>query len=106
VEVRTPERWTAGVYANGVGVWSTQTEFTLDFLVNLPPQAGTGTDKPLSLVEVVARLKLPPALIFQLLRNLSDALSKHEAQWGKIPDFKGPTFGRTELSPPSEEGES
>ncbi|MDQ1392589.1 MAG: hypothetical protein QOF30_1566, partial [Acidimicrobiaceae bacterium] len=37
-QVRTPEKWHTGVYANGVGVWFTQTDFTLDFVVNLPPE--------------------------------------------------------------------
>ena len=97
VQIRTPERWTAGVYANGVGVWSTQTEFTVDFLINLPAE-------PVPTLEIVARVKVPPALVFQLLRNLSDGMSNYEAQWGKIPDFKGSTIGRSETLP--EEGET
>jgi len=95
------------VYANGIGVWATQTEFTLDFLVNLPPsQPDPGAPSAGAVMELVARLKLPPPLVFQVLRNLSDALSRYEAQWGKIPDFQGSTIGRVEmLNPPSEEGD-
>jgi hypothetical protein len=94
-QIRTPERWTAGVYANGMGVWSTQTEVTLDFFVNLPPEQGAGqTGDPVILApqEVVARVKMPPSLLFQVMRNLAAAQDQYEAQFGAIPDHQGQTF--------------
>jgi hypothetical protein len=94
-QIRTPEKWTAGAYANGIGVWYTQTEFTLDFFVNLPPEVGTdpdGNQVVLAPQQVVARLKLPPSLIFQLMRNLSTNMDQYEQQHGSIPDFtRAPT---------------
>ena len=95
-QVRTPEKWTTGVYANGVGVWFTQTDFTLDFVVNLPPELKMGADggqQLLSPQQVVARVKVPPPLVFQLMRNLSTNLDRYEGQYGAIQEFAGPTLG-------------
>jgi hypothetical protein len=101
-QVRTPEKWVPGVYANGVGVWFTQTDFTLDFVVNLPPEVGqgpAGDQVLLSPQQVVARIKLPPPLVFQVMRNLSTNLDRYEQQYGKVQEFAGPTLG-TESPPP------
>jgi hypothetical protein len=90
-QLRTPEKWTAGVYANGLGVWSTQTEVTLDFIVNLPPEQATDQEgSPVAVIpqEVVARVKIPPPLLFQIMRNLAGAQDAYEAQWGSIPDYQ------------------
>lgn len=100
-QVRTPEKWNTGVYANGVGVWFTQTDFTLDFVVNLPPevgQDGDGNQILLSPQEVVARVKLPPPLVFQVMRNLSTNLDRYEQQYGSIQEFAGPTLGEGNAS--------
>lgn len=106
-QVRTPEKWNTGVYANGVGVWFTQTDFTLDFVVNLPPEVGTdaeGMQLVLSPQEVVARVKLPPPLVFQVMRNLSTNLDRYEQQYGAIQEFAGPTLGTEETPAPRTEG--
>jgi hypothetical protein len=114
-QVRTPENWTTGVYANGVGVWFTQTDFTLDFVVNLPPEVGQDPDGHQVVVspqQVVARVKLPPPLVFQVMRNLSTNLDRYEQQYGSIQEFAGPTLGTEEApaiggdeeSPPPDEG--
>ena len=108
-QVRTPEKWNTGVYANGVGVWFTQTDFTLDFVVNLPPEVSvdpTGNQLVVSPQQVVARIKVPPPLVFQLMRNLSTNLDRYEVQYGAIQEFAGPTLGSDESqAPPSPEGE-
>lgn len=102
-QVRTPEKWNTGVYANGVGVWFTQTDFTLDFVVNLPPEVGSdadGNQMVLSPQQVVARVKLPPPLVFQVMRNLSTNLDRYEQQYGSIQEFAGPTLGNEETPTP------
>jgi hypothetical protein len=91
-QVRTPEKWTGGVYANGLGVWSTQTEFTLDFVVSLPPESGVdgnGNQVVVSPQEIVARVKIPPTLVFQVMRGLAGAQDQYEAQWGPILAHRG-----------------
>lgn len=108
-QVRTPEKWVPGVYANGVGVWFTQTDFTLDFVVNLPPEVGqdpNGAQVLLSPQQVVARVKLPPPLVFQVMRNLSTNLDRYEQQYGKVQEFAGPTLGENlpPAPPPAPEG--
>jgi hypothetical protein len=109
-QVRTPEKWNTGVYANGVGVWFTQTDFTLDFVVNLPPEAGqgpAGVPVYVSPQEVVARIKVPPPLVFQLMRNLSTNLDRYETQYGSIQEFAGPTLGsESEATPPPGDAEA
>jgi hypothetical protein len=108
-QVRTPEKWNTGVYANGVGVWFTQTDFTLDFVVNLPPEVSedpTGTQVVVSPQEVVARVKVPPPLVFQLMRNLSTNLDRFELQYGSIQEFAGPTLGTDEAPTPPEPGDA
>ncbi len=102
-QVRTPEKWHTGVYANGVGVWFTQTDFTLDFVVNLPPEVGQdpeGNQLLVSPQQVVARVKLPPPLVFQVMRNLSTNLDRYEQQYGAIQEFAGPTLGTEEKPVP------
>jgi hypothetical protein len=98
VEVVVPEALAAGVYANGVGMWSTETEFTLDFLVNLPMSAPDSQPQ----VQVVARVKVPPAMVFKLLQGLANAQDLDEKQWGRIADPKGYTqLGREGGQPSS-----
>lgn len=91
--LRTPEGWTAGVYANGVGVWFSQNEFTLDFVVNLPNEQVTdaaGHQVVIGPHEVVARVKIPPRLAFEVLKQLNAGLGRYEATHGKIPEFESP----------------
>jgi hypothetical protein len=108
-QVRTPEKWNTGVYANGVGVWFTQTDFTLDFVVNLPPEVSqdpTGNQVVVSPQQVVARVKVPPPLVFQLMRNLSTNLDRYELQYGAIQEFAGPTLGTDDAPTPPGDAEA
>lgn len=79
-----------------MGCWFSQTEFTLDFFCSLPNEQGQdpqGNQVVVAPQEVVARVKLPPPLVFQIMRNLADTLDKYEKQFGKVPDHQGQTFG-------------
>ncbi len=91
-QFRTPEALATGTYANGVGVWSVPNDFTLDFFIGLPPEPGADpeTGEPIVVVpqQVVARIKIPPSLVFNLMRNLNAALEQHEQEHGPIPQFK------------------
>ncbi|MFE9328493.1 DUF3467 domain-containing protein [Nocardia sp. NPDC052278] len=88
VEVIVPEALSAGVYANGFTCWYNRTDFTLDFLVYLPaePSSVNATGAPVMRqpVQVTARVKFPPALIFRLMQTLNDTMSNYEHQFGPI----------------------
>ncbi|MDQ4039095.1 MAG: DUF3467 domain-containing protein [Actinomycetota bacterium] len=82
-----PDDLTGGVYSNVVAVWHTPYEFTLDFAVMLPaaPIAGPDGTKPGTPCRVVSRVKIPPAVVFQLMRALSVNEKLYEEQIGPIP---------------------
>lgn len=89
-QIRTPEALASGVYANGVGVGISKLDFTIDFLVNLPPEEGALPDGQAVVVspqQVVSRIKVNPSLAFQIARNLAVAMDAYEAQFGKIEDM-------------------
>jgi hypothetical protein len=89
-QLRTSEDQATGVYANGIGVWSTQTEFVLDFMASLPIEMAVdqnGNHFAVAPQQLVSRVKIPPPLVFQVMRNLNTAMDQYEAQYGKIPDF-------------------
>jgi hypothetical protein len=101
-QIRTPEDMTAGAYANGVSVWFSPTEFTLDFLVNLPPEPGTdpmGNQVVVAPQQVVARVKMPPPLAYQVMRNIGVSMDQYEAQHGAIPEHQGQHIGTPPVPP-------
>ncbi len=71
----------AGSYANFLGVWHTAHEFTLDFAVTQPPgqaQAADGQTVTRVPCQVVARVKVPPTVLFDFLRTLNENLDQWE----------------------------
>jgi hypothetical protein len=107
LQVIVPEAQSAGVYANAFATWFNQTDFTLDCLVNLPPQASPGEDERPLLVQplqVVARVKFPPALIFRLIQNLNDAMTAYENQFGTIVPLGDPIPPPNDNLPPASQG--
>jgi hypothetical protein len=66
-----------------VGVWHTGHEFTLDFSVTLPAHEGED-GRPVLPCQVVARLKIAPTLVFDLMRALNENMTKYEATFGEI----------------------
>ncbi len=96
--LQVPDDLAAGVYSNLVGVWHTAYEFTLDFAVMLPTQMATtetGETVPFVPARVVARVKIPPATVFELMQALSQNERKYEENVGPIP-----RPGRPEQDPP------
>lgn len=87
VEIRVPPDLEGGSYSNFVGVWHTPHEFTIDFCSTQPNNPGE--ELKLSAV-AVSRVKLPPSLVFDVLRALSDNLDKYEKTFGPIrrPDIE------------------
>lgn len=68
-----------GAYANTVTVHHGPHEFTLDF-----GQAMPSNDPDQITIDVVARVKVAPTLIGQIMRTLANAQSKYEDKYGSI----------------------
>jgi hypothetical protein len=80
-----PPEMQTGRYANVLGVWHTPHEFTLDFSVMVqvvPPSEPDGVAQVPC--EVVARIKVAPSLIFDLLRALNENMTRYEQTYGEI----------------------
>ncbi len=93
-----PDELSAGVYSNVVAVWHSPYEFTLDFAVTLPPERAEDPDgQPVTLVptRIVSRVKIPPSVVFDLMRTLADNEQTYMQTVGPIP-----TPGRPEQEPP------
>jgi hypothetical protein len=75
-----PER-RAGVFADAAMVWHNQHSFTLDFLSQWAPGLSESGGAQ---VEVVARVRVPTGVIFQLARAIAENLDNYERQFGPI----------------------
>lgn len=85
--ILVPQELEAGVYANALTVWHTAYEFTLDFSVMQRAQRVDEDDPESAVVvpvHVVARVKIPVTLMFDLLRALNASMTVYEAEWGDI----------------------
>jgi hypothetical protein len=75
----------AGRYANFLAVWHTRHELTLDFATTGPAEEPEGASGPLVVpCQVVARIKVSPSVVFDMLRALSDNLAGYEERFGPI----------------------
>lgn len=68
-----------GEYANFAVVQHTAHEFTLDFCQTMP----SGEPGKVN-AEVVARIKIAPTMVGQVMRSLANAQSKYEGKFGSI----------------------
>ena len=74
-----------GVYANSMFIWHTANEFTLDFLVNAQvPQQAPGQNVIEAPQKLVARVRIPPGLIFDVLQTVNENMTNYEATFGPI----------------------
>ena len=91
IQIHVPEDVQGGVYANMAIVWHTPYDFTLDFASTAPPTAGPDGQAVIP-ARVVARVKFPPAQIFQLLQAINANMTNYEAAFGPIatPGVKPP----------------
>jgi hypothetical protein len=95
-----------GVYANVLAIWHTAHEFTLDFLVSSQPAQPGETPEGEPIVQVpqrlVARVRIPPGVIFDVLRALNENMTNYEQTFGQIhrpgegpPTYPPPNVGNT-----------
>lgn len=78
----------AGVYADFVSVWHQSHQFVLDFSVHTsPPQVIDVEEKKVINVpaRMVARVRLRPEQIFEIMKALNQQLSRWEKEQGKAP---------------------
>jgi len=103
-EVTVPEALSAGVHANNFGTRFGPTDLTVDFLVNLFSEArtdDTGQAYLYAPARVVARVKLPPSLLFRLIEQLNAALTGHEEQFGVTEPLGPPIPPPADNVPPT-----
>ncbi len=96
--VHVPTEVEGGVYANFVGVWHTQHEFTLDFAVMGMTGNDAETGAPQVPVRVVSRVKVPPSVVFEIARAIAENVDGFEKQFGSIsrPGNSAPLFPPTD----------
>jgi hypothetical protein len=83
--VQIPPELEGGTYANFLGAWHTGHEFTLDFAVTQPPVVPENPTEPTTVpCRVVTRVKIPPTLIFDILRALNENMTTYENTFGEI----------------------
>jgi hypothetical protein len=80
VQLTVPPDKIAGSYANIVSVWNTPYDFAIDFCINMPYAADPGN----MAAQVVSRVRIPPTLVFDLLRALNQNLGEYEEAYGKL----------------------
>ncbi len=86
-EIQVSPDLEGGVYANFLNVWHSPFEFTFDFAVTQPPipQDPENPASPVTVpCRVVARLKIPPALVFDIMRALNQNMTGYEQTFGEI----------------------
>ncbi len=83
-QIDLPEELVPGVYADFASVWHTPSTFTLDFAaVAAPPemqQDETGFDHSVLKSRVVARVRIPPSQVFEIMKALELQLSAWERE--------------------------
>jgi hypothetical protein len=100
VEIAVPEDLLPGVYADLVGVWHTPDAFVLDFSTTTEPArvqaagpldveaigglaGGPAADAVLvRRAQVVARVRIPPSQVFEVMKVLEQQLSAWERENG------------------------
>lgn len=90
-----------GVYANGLAIWHTGHEFTLDFYSTMPP--APPQEGVLSVpARVTARVKVPPTVLFDILTAINQNMTHYETAFGPIPNpGRGPQVPPDDLIEPS-----
>ena len=83
LQISIPDDVAGGVYSNLALVWHTAYEFTVDFA------AIERSDSNRVPARVVARVRIPPTVMFDLMRSLNENMSIYEQKFGEIKRFGG-----------------
>jgi uncharacterized protein DUF3467 len=87
VEIAVPEETEVGVFAGFASVWRTQESFVLDFATEVrPPEVTEDPESGTRFVHVparvVARVRIPPGQVWELMKALEHNLSAYERETG------------------------
>jgi hypothetical protein len=86
VEITVPPENEVGVYAGFASVWRTQESFVLDFATEVrPPEVSEDQDGERFVhipAKVVARVRIPPGQVWELMKALEKNLSAYERESG------------------------
>jgi hypothetical protein len=78
----------AGSYANALAIWHTGHEFTFDFLVSSEPPQPVRTEDGEEVIRaphrLVARIRVPPTAVFDIIRTINQNLTLYEQRFGQI----------------------
>jgi hypothetical protein len=89
MRVSMPDEQVPGVYADFVSVWHTNDVFTFDFAaLARPPTVVEGEDgKPVTTAQaqIVARVRVPPNQVFEIMKALERQLTGWEQETGRRP---------------------
>lgn len=87
VSITMPPDQVTGVHADFVSAWHTQDVFVLDFAAVVGPgRPAEGPDgQPVTQIDaqVIARVKLPPSQVFEIMKALEQQLSAWESETGR-----------------------
>ena len=96
----------AGAYANGLAIWHTPHEITFDFLVSSQPPQQVVTQEGETVIRaphrLVARLRIPPTSVFDIIRTINENLTMYEQKFGQIrqPGTDSPMYPPDQPGPP------
>lgn len=96
VEISVPPEAEVGVFAGFASVWRAQDSFVLDFATEVrPPEVVVEEGRPdVPYVHVparvVARVRIPPGQVWELMKALEQNLSAYERERGTPGSHAGP----------------
>jgi hypothetical protein len=108
-ETRAEPEQEAGCYANALAIWHTGHEFTFDFLVSSEPPQPARTEEGEDVIRaphrLVARIRVPPTAVFDMIRTINQNLTLYEQRFGQIrpPGSSSPLYppdGPGDMPPP------
>lgn len=103
MDVQADPAMTGGVYANRLAIWHSAHEFTLDFIVPSQPAQPAVTPEGQQVIRaphrLVARVRIPPGSVFDIIRALNENMDHYEKRFGaiKTPGQEPPLYPPTDL---------
>ena len=84
LNVELPEVLQQGVHAEVAAVWHTRDGFTIDFISPTSPPSPDAQGQLQQPARIVARIRVPVSVIFNVARAISDNVSIYESTFGTI----------------------